>query len=533
MTPALQSLSAFRNAIASGDSLHDIYTTLHVRAAATRAIFISLTPLAQLESRLSTLVAADPEQNLPLHGVPFVVKDNIDVAGHPTTAACPSYSYTPTRSAFVVHLLEQAGAVVLAKSNLDQFATGLVGTRSPYGTPTNPYNPAYIPGGSSSGSAVALAKSLCVFSLGTDTAGSGRVPAAMNRLVGLKPTKGFLSTSGVVPACESLDCVSIFANTVADAAYVLQLASRTYDAANPFTRLPPPARSDPNQVQHSFAFGVPSTPLSSFHCDAIAETSFNESVTRLSQIGGGMVSVDMKPFIESAELLYGGPFVAERYAAVGEFVVNKREEAPADFDPTVATIILNASKGTAVDLFNAQRKVLHNVKIAQQTTWTNIDVLVVPSIPTALTLMDIERDPIRSNSILGTFTNFVNLMDYCAIAIPCPAGAYKGSVPRGITLIAQAFEEEKLVAIARKFMDEIENEQVDIPDSSEAFRGIPETNPESSTQESKQEEQEEPEETIDPKERQEKKPRLSSWMLKVRQSVATCFQTTNDAGAQR
>src|SRR5688500_10546299 len=307
--------------------IQEIFGT--VRAGALQPTWISLADEAEAVARAKAIDA-----DLPLAGVPFAVKDNIDVAGLPTTAGCPSFAYTPHRSASVVARLEAAGAILIGKTNMDQFATGLVGVRSPYGACSSVFDERYISGGSSSGSAVAVAKGLCAFSLGTDTAGSGRVPAAFNNLVGLKPTRGVLSARGVVPACRSLDCVSIFTRTCVDARAVLQVA-RGFDPIDPYSRSSAlVTRAEGDQ----FRFGLPSAQQLEFFGDAEASALFSAALERLQAIGGSRVEIDFAPFQEAAALLYSGPYVAERMAAVGAFI----KDHPHDVDPTVRDIILRA-----------------------------------------------------------------------------------------------------------------------------------------------------------------------------------------------
>jgi allophanate hydrolase len=378
---------------------------------------------------------------LPLYGIPFAIKDNIDLAGHPTTAACPEYRYTARASAPVVASLVAAGAIALGKANLDQFATGLVGVRSPYGVPGNSFNPAYIPGGSSSGSAIAVAAGLASFALGTDTAGSGRVPAAFNNLVGLKPTCGLLSARGVVPACRSLDCVSIFALTARDAGAVVR-AARGFDPADPFSRRAPAIGQ--SGAPNSFAglrFGVPLASQLEFFGNADAARLFDAAVKRLEKLGGERKEVDFAPFFAAARLLYEGPWVAERYAAIREFF----DKHPDSLHPVTRTIIGGGAKFTAADAFSA----LYRLKELQRETapaWDQVDILVTPTAGTIYTIAEVEADPIRTNGNLGLYTNFMNLLDLSAIAVP--AGFQANGLPFGVTLIAPAFADEALCALA-------------------------------------------------------------------------------------
>lgn len=401
-------------------------------------VWIHRLPAAELEARAAELERREPN-GLPLYGIPFAIKDNIDLAGHPTTAACPDFAYVAKASAAVVESLLAAGALPIGKTNLDQFATGLVGMRSPYGVPGNTFNADYVPGGSSSGSAVAVAAGLASFSLGTDTAGSGRVPAAFNNLVGLKPTRGLLSTRGVVPACWSLDCVSIFALTASDAAVVLRSA-RGFDAADPFSRREAsPARAMPR----SFAgckFGVPRADQLEFFGNPDTPALFEAMLARLERLGGERVTIDFEPFLETARLLYEGPWVAERYVAIREFI----ERRPEALHPVTRDIIGGATRHRAIDAFAAY----YRLKALQRKTapvWDAVDILVAPTAGTIYRIAEVEADPVRLNSNLGRYTNFMNLLDLSAIAVP--AGFQHDGLPFGITLIAPAFADEALCAL--------------------------------------------------------------------------------------
>lgn len=443
------------------NDLPALYRELHARATATENVFISLASLKQLQGRLDGIRKSDPDRRLLLYGVPFVVKDNIDALPFQTTNACPSAAYAPQRSAPVVEHLEAAGAIIMGKSNMDQFATGLVGTRSPYGIVRNVCNDKYVAGGSSSGSAAALAHGVAAFALGTDTAGSGRVPAAMHGLVGLKPTKGVLSTTGVLPACASLDCVSIFANSVLDAAAVYAITAPYYDTDNPFTRRVPDRRGV-TQVDLStsfelprkgrFTFGVPNGPHLDFDSDVDAKINFSHAVRALESIGGRRVDIDFDPFAKVGAMLYESAFVAERFAAVGAFIKAHIEKKPEDFNEIVASIILPGERWSAHHVFTAQRTLRSLCKVAMRDVWPFIDFLLVPSIPRPVRLDEALQDPIKKNSLLGRYTNFVNLMDYCAMAVPTPPGAEeKTDVPRGCTIIAPAFNDREIIALAHAF----------------------------------------------------------------------------------
>ena len=377
---------------------------------------------------------------LPLFGLPLAVKDNIDVAGMPTTAACPAFAYTPKRSAVAVELLVEAGAIVLGKTNLDQFATGLVGTRSPYGIPRNPFDGRYVSGGSSSGSAVSVARGMATVALGTDTAGSGRVPAAFNNIVGLKPSRGLISTTGVVPACRSLDCVSVFALTCADAWRVFEVA-RNFDPQDPYGRHHGShPGGDSATLGLAFRFGVPDENHLEFLGDALAKASFERTLRILQAMGGIAVPVDLGPFREAAQLLYDGPWVAERLAAAGKMLADH----PEALDATVREILRGATRVCAQDVFAGQSR-LNLLKHRLGPIWRTLDVLVLPTAPTIYTIEQVQAEPVRLNTNLGYYTNFVNLLDLCALAVP--AGFRADALPFGITLIAPHGHDARLATL--------------------------------------------------------------------------------------
>ena len=382
-------------------------------------------------------------ESLPLFGLPLAVKDNIDVAGMPTTAACPAFAYTPKRSAVAVERLVQAGAIVLGKTNLDQFATGLVGTRSPYGIPRNPFDSRFISGGSSSGSAVAVARGMATVALGTDTAGSGRVPAAFNNIVGLKPSRGMISTTGVVPACRSLDCVSIFALTCADAWRVLEVA-RHFDPQDPYGRQDGGCNGGTSAtLGPAFRFGVPDGNHLEFFGDASAKAAFERTRGTLQAMGGVAVPIDLGPFREAAQLLYDGPWVAERLTAAGKILA----EAPDALDSAVREILRGAARASAQDVFAGQSR-LNLLKHRLDPIWRTLDVLVLPTAPTIYTIEEVQSEPLRLNTNLGYYTNFVNLLDLCALAIP--AGFRADALPFGITLIAQHGHDARLATLGAR-----------------------------------------------------------------------------------
>lgn len=407
------------------------------------AVWISRFTPERLLDRATELERCPPD-GLPLYGIPFAVKDNIDVAGLPTTAACPAFSYEPTESATVVKRLEAAGAIVIGKTNLDQFATGLVGMRSPYGQPSCVFNPDYVSGGSSSGSAVAVAAGLVSFALGTDTAGSGRVPAMFNNIVGLKPSRGILSTKGLVPACESLDCISIFAGCAADAVNVETIAAATDEAA-PYSRAMTP-RSLP---QSAFRFGVLAEKDRFFGGCADNARLYSAAVRQLEALGGMAVEMDFAPLEETARLLYSGPFVVERLAAIRDFYDRHRS----DMDPTVGGIIDGALRYSAVDVFQG----LYRQHALQQTAarmWERFDVMLMPTAPRIVSKQEVIAEPVAANSMLGTYTNFVNLLDMSACAVP--AGFGPSGLPFGVTFIAPAFADHAVAALADRFHRSLE-----------------------------------------------------------------------------
>ncbi len=409
--------------------LAEIYNRIAVLGE--RPVWISLVPRAQALAKLKTAPKG------ALWGIPFAVKDNIDVAGLPTTCACPAFATTPVRSATVVERLEAAGAILIGKTNLDQFATGLVGTRSPYGIPSSVFDPDYISGGSSSGSAVSVAGGLVSFSLGTDTAGSGRVPAAFNNIVGLKPTKGLLSARGVVPACRTQDTVSIFALSTADAARVLAIAAG-YDADDSFSRQSPSALAF-EPMPPGLRVGVPSAPLD-FCGDDESERLYGLAVERLRQLGCETVEFDFTPFREAAALLYSGPWVAERLAAIKDFAA----KTPDAIHEVVRGIILGAEKISAVATFEGMYRLAELTRKAE-AEWAKMDLLVLPTTPTTYRIADVLADPVRLNSNLGLYTNFVNLMDLSALAIP--AGFRQDGLPSGVTLMGGAFADGRLAVV--------------------------------------------------------------------------------------
>jgi allophanate hydrolase len=412
-----------------------------IRADGLAPVWISLA-----DERRAIARAADVDLSLPLAGVPFAVKDNIDVQGLETTAGCPSFAYAAVATAPVVQRLLNAGAILVGKTNMDQFATGLVGTRTPYGACSSVFDSRYISGGSSSGSAVAVARGLAAFSLGTDTAGSGRVPAAFNNLVGLKPTRGVISTRGVVPACRTLDCVSIFAKNAADAGRVWTVTAG-FDADDPYSRVFEPALGPSPWALGPFRFGVPSAAALEFFGDLDACDLFEAAVARMVAIGGVRVVIDFEPFREAATLLYSGPWVAERFAAVGAFLSGAHD----GIDPVVRDIVLRGEHHSAVEAFRAAYR-LEELKRTAHAQWRAIDVLLLPTTGTIYDTAAVEADPVGLNTNLGYYTNFVNLMDLAALAVP--AGFRSNGLPFGVSLIGPAFSEAGLTMLGERLLDE-------------------------------------------------------------------------------
>lgn len=408
------------------------------RDPAHPSVWITLLTSEQVRVYIDAL---DPERfdELPLFGIPFAIKDNIDLTGVPTTCACPAFAYVPKTSAYVVERLITAGAVPIGKTNLDQFATGLVGTRSPHGACHSVFDARYVSGGSSSGSAVAVASGMVAFALGTDTAGSGRVPAAFNNLVGLKPTRGHLSNRGVVPACRSLDCVSILASTCYDAAAVLAVAEAR-DPEDPFSRTPLERPLPEGPIR----FGKPRNDQLEFFGNKEAQRLYDEACQRMAALGGEQIEFDYEPFLKAASLLYAGPWVAERYAAVGEFLESGETESA---DSTVRAIILEGKRYSAVDAFRGLYE-LEAYAAQSRKIWEEVDLLLLPTAGTIYTIEDVNKEPVRLNSNLGRYTNFVNLLDLAAVAVPAGFGEAESlpGLPFGVTLIGPALSDRALLS---------------------------------------------------------------------------------------
>ncbi len=408
-----------------------------IRDRSDDGIWISTFPEDALLARAAEIDA--DSRDLPLRGLTFAVKDNLDVLGLPTTAGCPEFSYEPTANAFVVQTLLDAGAIAIGKTNLDQFATGLNGTRTPHPIPRNSINPAYVSGGSSSGSAIAVAHNIVDFSLGTDTAGSGRVPAAFNNLIGLKPTRGRWSTSGLIPACRSLDCITVFAQTLDLTVRVDQTLAR-FDPADPYSRsAPEPVRPITNRL------AILPESQREFFGDTESARLYTEALTRLADQGHELVEFDYEPFLEAATLLYNGPWIAERLAAIAPFLADHADA----IHPVVRQLVEGGTRFSAVDTFTAQYRL---AELARQTEslWTDCDAMLLPTAGTIFTVEQMLANPVRLNSQLGHYTNFVNLLDLSALAVP--AGFRPDGLPFGVTFIAPAWTEPRLAELAATFL---------------------------------------------------------------------------------
>jgi allophanate hydrolase len=432
-------LAAYRSgAMTPADLVARSYA--RIRAHDDPAIFITLRNEEDVAAEARALMRGS-DKSLRLYGIPVAVKDNIDVGGLPTTAACPAYLYQAKKDASVVARLRAAGALILGKTNLDQFATGLVGVRSPYGVPRNLFDAKLIPGGSSSGSGVAVGAGIVPLALGTDTAGSGRVPAMFNNIVGLKPSLGLVSTAGVVPACRSLDCVSVFAFTVDDAMTALNVIAAP-DTADPFSRSRPMYAVGP--MPDGLTLGIPLADQRLFFGDKISAAAYDAALTRFADLGAKIVEVDLEPFYAAARLLYEGPWVAERYLTAKDLLAT----SPDSILPVTRQIIASGKTATAADAFVAFYK-LEEFRRIRDDTFRAIDAFVLPTAPTIYRIDEVAADPVTLNSRLGTYTNFVNLLDLCGLAVPASIGT--NGLPFGVTLLAPGGEDAALAAIGRQF----------------------------------------------------------------------------------
>ncbi len=440
VAPTIADLHA---AYAAGEPPRAAIAALYRRIAVVDdpGIFIHLRAEADVLADAARLPAFDPAR-FPLWGVPVAVKDNIDVAGLPTTAACPAFAHVPDRSAAVVDKLVAAGALVIGKTNLDQFATGLVGVRSPYPIPRNAFDPTRVPGGSSSGSAIAVAQGIVPIALGTDTAGSGRVPAGLNDLVGLKPSLGAVSTRGVLPACRTLDCVSVFSRTPDDAWRTYEVL-RGFDAEDAYSRSV--AADTPATAPPLRTLGLPRAADRLFFGDAAMADAFEASLGLLAPLAGATAPVDLTPFFAVAKLLYEGPWVAERHAAMRSFLATNA----GDVHPVTRQIVEAAGRFSATDAFEGLYR-LADLRRATEQVWTRVDALVVPTAPVFPMLADLAADPIGPNNRLGTYTNFVNLLDLAALSVPGPFRA--DGLPAGITLIGPRGSDAALMRLGAAFV---------------------------------------------------------------------------------
>jgi allophanate hydrolase len=443
---------ALRDGYASGERVPaDVAELIFARIEKQKAagIWTALRPRADVLRDAEALrLRKNAGAALPLYGIPFAVKDNIDVSGIPTTAACPDFAYLPVATAPAVTQLLDAGALFIGKTNLDQFATGLVGVRSPYGVPPNPFNERYISGGSSSGSAAAVARGQVSFALGTDTAGSGRVPAAFNNLVGIKPSRGLISTTGLVPACRSLDCVSVFSLTCEDARDVAQVAT-AYDPLDPYSRpeashfgwQAPPWRS-------GFRFGVPPQEALEFFDDDESSRQFEQARVRLEAMGGRAEEIDFRPFEQAGLLLYEGPWIAERLAGLESFVT----EHPESILEVTRQILTKGARFTATEAFRAVHR-LEALKQKVRAVWQGVSCLLVPTAPTIYRIDEVASDPVGRNARLGRYMNFVNLLDLAGVAVP---NGFRGDgLPSGVTLIGPWGHDAALLALAASFHDRV------------------------------------------------------------------------------
>jgi allophanate hydrolase len=423
--------------------VEEIYDRIEARGE--DGVWISVVPRESALQRAHDLTALEESarKKRPLFGLPFSVKDCIDVAGMPTTAGCPEFAYIAKRTNLAVERALEAGAILIGKTNLDQFATGLVGVRTPYGIPENPFNPELIPGGSSSGAAVSVATGLVSFAFGTDTGGSGRVPAGFNNIIGLKPTMGLLSRTDMTNACRTLDTVSIFALTVPNALEVLHV-STSRDPDDPYGRSPPDAGLPVYYDHAPFAFAVPQENQRQFFGNDEAAMLFKEAIAELTRMGGKEIAIDFGTFLETNDFMFNGPWLAERLVSVSPFI----DEKPGALHPVTREVILGGEKYSAVDLVEGlfRLKELHN-HISRLLE--GIDVMVVPTEGTIYRIHEVEADPITLNANMGYYTNFVNFMDLAAIAVP--NGFLSNGSAMGITLIGPAFSDSYLAGLGDAF----------------------------------------------------------------------------------
>jgi allophanate hydrolase len=438
-------IDTLKKSYKSGEiTISEVITSIKTKIEETKDhnIWIYTLNDVELQSYIKNLETKNID-DLPLYGIPFAIKDNIDLANIPTTAGCKEYEYIPKKTAFVVEKLIQAGAIPIGKTNLDQFATGLVGTRSPYGECKNSINKEYISGGSSSGSAVAVALEMASFSLGTDTAGSGRVPAAFNNLIGLKASKGVVSTNGVVPACRSLDCVTLFTKTLDEVELVFDVVNK-YDEKDIYSR---EYQEVSSQIKEEFTFAIPKKEQLKFFGDEGAQDLFFKAVKNFEALGGKAVEIDYEPFNESANLLYSGPWVSERYIAIQDTIT----KTPQVVEKTVRAIISGGDKPDAINYFESEYTLKKNKKYADKI-FEEYEFMLTPTTGTIYTIDEVNADPIQLNTNLGYYTNYMNLLDLCAVAIP--AGFRENGLPFGVTIVTNPFEEKKLLQYSSKYLGE-------------------------------------------------------------------------------
>jgi allophanate hydrolase len=438
------SLANLRKAYAAGARPSELVAAIYDRicSAAIGPAWIHLRPREEALRACAEIEArAAARQSFPLYGVPFGVKDNIDVAGMPTTAACPTFSYTPERSARSVELLLAAGAVCLGKTNLDQFATGLSGTRSPYGACGAVGNPLYVSGGSSSGSAVVVGTGLVSFALGTDTGGSGRIPAGFNGVIGIKPTVGRISTRGLVPNCPTLDCVSVFALSIDDGMQVLTVIEG-FDVDDPFSR-PPPSRPAASARSAPFRYGVLAPRDREWYDMPECARIYEAACERLDRLGDQLIEIDFAPFREAGQMLFDGPWIAERHAALAPFINRHRN----DLLEVTRSVLQTGNRYSAGAAFAGIHRLAQLRRVVAQQ-FATIDALIVPTAPRPFTIAEMTADPIRLNNQLGHYSYFANLLDLCAIAVP--GGVLSSGVAMGVTLLAPAWADERLASLARR-----------------------------------------------------------------------------------
>jgi allophanate hydrolase len=424
------------------DMIKEVYRRIKIQDQ--KAIWTYLVPEDEALTTARKLEQANIN-DLPLYGIPFSVKDNIHVEGMPTTASCPAYSHYPDCTATVVQKLLDAGAILIGKNTMDQFATGLVGVRSPH-HPVNSFNPDYIPGGSSSGSAVSVARGLVSFSLGSDTGGSGRIPAALNNIVGLKPTPGLISTAGMVYANRSFDCVPIFALTCSDAKKVFDIAIGL-DNADPFMIKHPVSPSQENQFEKGFIIGVPDKENLTFFGDKQAEVCFNEAIERVAAMGGEVREIDFSPFLKAGKMLFDGPFLAERFASVGEFI----EANPQEVDQVVAGIIEKAKTYSAIDLVN-EYYTLKQLDQEVRSIFKGIDALMVPTAGTIYKISEVKTNPVALNATMGYYTYYANILRLSALAVP--AAIRPDGLPFGVCFVAGPQQDAALIMLGEKWQFE-------------------------------------------------------------------------------